>query len=112
MTLSEFTQTKFFKIIKNKYFITIAIFIVLILSYPGHNIIYHYKLRKQLHELEARRDAIKEEIKADSLRIRELQKDIRTVEKFGREKYMMKKANEDIYVIKEKADSDTTVSEH
>jgi hypothetical protein len=61
--------------------------------------------------LEDRRDVIKQEIKSDSLRILELQKDIKTLEKFGREKYMMKKENEDIYVIKEKDTLSNPVSE-
>lgn len=64
-----------------------------------------------MHELEDRRDVIKQEIKSDSLRILELQKDIKTLEKFGREKYMMKKENEDIYVIKEKDTLSNPVSE-
>lgn len=64
-----------------------------------------------MHELEDRRDVIKQEIKSDSLRILELQKDIKTLEKFGREKYMMKKENEDIYVIKEKDTISNPVSE-
>lgn len=64
-----------------------------------------------MHELEDRRDVIKQEIKSDSLRILELQKDIKTLEKFGREKYMMKKENEDIYVIKEKDTLSNLVSE-
>lgn len=64
-----------------------------------------------MHELEDRRDVIKQEIKSDSLRILELQKDIKTLEKFGREKYMMKKENEDIYVIKEKDSLSNPVSE-
>ena len=64
-----------------------------------------------MHELEDRRDVIKQEIKSDSLRILELQKDIKTLEKFGREKYMMKKENEDRYVIKEKDTLSNPVSE-
>ena len=111
MKFSEFKQTRFFKIIKNKYLIAALVFAILILSTPGYNIIYHNKLRKQLHELEDRRDVIKQEIKSDSLRILELQKDIKTLERFGREKYMMKKDNEDIYVIKEKDTVANPVSE-
>lgn len=102
MTLSEFKETKFFKIIKNKYLITIMVFLVLILFSPEHNVIYYFKLKKQLTELEGRRDDLKEKIKSDSIRMSEIQKDLKSAEKFGREKYMMKKADEDIYVIKEK----------
>lgn len=111
MTFSEFKQTKFFKIIKNKYLIAALVFVVLILFTPGYNILYHNKLKKQLHELEDRRDFIRQEIKSDSLRILELQKDLKTLEKFGREKYMMKKDNEDIYVIKERDSVAESISE-
>ena len=66
MTLSEFKETKFFKIIKNKYLITIMVFLVLMLFSPEHNVIYYFKLKKQLTELEGRRDDLKEKIKSDS----------------------------------------------
>ncbi len=102
MTLSEFKETKFFKIIKNKYLIAVLVFLVFILFTPSHNVIYYFKLKKQLTELEDRRDELKEMIKSDSIRMSEIQKDLKSAEKFGREKYMMKKADEDIYVIKEK----------
>ncbi len=102
MTFSEFKQTKFFKILKNKYLITIVIFVFLILFSPRNNILYYFKIKKQFSELEQKKQFLEEEIKADSIRFSELEKSMDAAEKFGREKYMMKRENEDIYVIKER----------
>ncbi len=102
MTFSEFKQTKVFKVLKNKYFIAVVIFILCMVFYPNNNISYYFKVKKQLTELEQHRDFLKEEIKSDSIRFSELEKSMEAAEKFGREKYFMKRANEDIYVIRER----------
>ena len=102
MTLSEFKQSRLFKIIKNKYLIALAVFILVILFAPRNNFPYYLQLNKQLKELETRKQFLEEEIRNDSISFSELEKSMEAAEKFGREKYMMKRENEDIYVIKEK----------
>ena len=52
MTFAQFKQTKLFKVLKNKYLITLVVFVCLILFSPKNNIIYYFKLQKQLDELE------------------------------------------------------------
>ena len=102
MTLSEFKQSRLFKIIKNKYLIAVVAFLLMVLFSPRNNFLYYLKLNKQLKELESRKQFLEEEIRSDSIRYSELEKSMEAAEKFGREKYMMKRENEDIYVIKEK----------
>ena len=106
MTFAQFKQTRLFKVLKNKYLITLVVFVCLILFSPKNNIIYYFKLQKQLDELEQQKEFLQNEIKSDSIRFSELEKDIDAAEKFGREKYMMKRENEDIFVIKHKEDTD------
>ena len=50
MTFAQFKQTKLFKFLKNKYLITLVVFVCLILFSPKNNIIYYFKLQKQLDE--------------------------------------------------------------
>lgn len=102
MTLSEFKQSRLFKIIKNKYLIAVEVFVLVVLFTPRNNFLYYLKVNKQLKELESRKQFLEEEIHSDSIRFSELEKSMEAAEKFGREKYMMKRENEDIYVIKEK----------
>jgi cell division protein FtsB len=52
-----------------------------------------------LHELEAERDFFKEEIKKYRTQIYELDHDKESLEKFAREQHLMKKENEDIFII-------------
>ena len=82
-----------------KYVVAIVIFFVLILSLKDYNIFQYRKLKKQRTELEQRKAMYEEEIKQDSINTYKLQKDIHAMEKFGREKYLMKKENEDIFRI-------------
>ncbi len=102
MTLSEFKQSRLFKIIKNKYLIAVEVFVLVVLFTPRNSFLYYLKVNKQLKELEDRKQFLEDEIHSDSIRFSELEKSMEAAEKFGREKYMMKRENEDIYVIKEK----------
>ncbi|MBQ9312411.1 MAG: septum formation initiator family protein [Bacteroidales bacterium] len=97
----------FFKKPYGKYIIALVLFFMLLFLMKDNNLRYYKKLRKQRVELEQEKQTYKDEIKQDSLNTIKLQKNIHEVEKFGREKYMMKKPNEDIYIIKPKSE-DTT----
>ena len=85
MDISSFRQSRFFKVISNKYFITIVIFIGLMIFSPNNNIVYNFKIKKQLKELENQKEFLKKEIESDSLHFLELEKSLETAEKFGRE---------------------------
>ncbi|MCH3923638.1 MAG: septum formation inhibitor [Bacteroidales bacterium] len=91
---------KVLNFIKNKYVIIGAIFIVLMLFSRNSSIIYFFKLNSQRRELEKRKEYYMDEIKNDSINTINIQKNLDAVEKFGREKYMMKKDSEDIFIIK------------
>ena len=52
-----------------------------------------------MKELEDKRDFYKTEIRNDSIALHELTTNPETQEKFAREKYFMKKKNEDVIVI-------------
>ncbi|NHN25308.1 hypothetical protein FIA58_006425 [Flavobacterium jejuense] len=60
--------------------------------------IEHQVLNKQIEELEDNIDYYKTEIRKDSIRIKKL-KNLDQIEKYAREKYYMKRENEDIYII-------------
>ena len=101
MEISNIKENKFLKWIVNKYVITILVFAILLLFSPNNNIIYYFKIKEQCKEVEQQKNFILEEIKQDSIRNADLEKNIKAKEKYGREKYLMKAANEDIYVIKQ-----------
>lgn len=69
------------------------------LIFDSNNIIDLIKIRSSIHELEDKKEFYINEI--DTLRKEEkaLFSNIKNLEKFAREKYLMKKDNEDIFVI-------------
>lgn len=110
MNTSSFRENKFVRFITNKYILTVIIFSLLFLFSPNNNIIYYFKVKKQYEEIEQQKNFILEEITKDSIRNIELERNIKAKEKYGREKYMMKSPNEDIYVIKHQETHNTTNS--
>ena len=101
MEISNIKENKFLKWIVSKYVITILVFAILLLFSPNNKLIYYFKIKEQCKEVEQQKNFILEEIKQDSIRNADLEKNIKAKEKYGREKYLMKAANEDIYVIKQ-----------
>ena len=95
---------KAINVLKNKYFIATVVFILLIF-FSQYNIPDYLKLNRQRKDLKTKKAYLEQEIKRDSINTINLQKDIQSIERYGREKYMMKKDNEDIYIIKNSKDT-------
>ena len=92
----------FFKTLKNKYLFAFLVFSVWMIFLDDHNILF---LRQNLNKVKRYRVEsayYKEKILADSERLKELQTSSKNLEKFAREQFLMKKKNEDIFVIIEK----------
>lgn len=87
---------------KNKYYISLAAFLVWMLLFDRNDIFSQYQHRSKLNTLRQNREYyIKDIIKINN-DIKELTTDQNDLEKFAREKYLMKKDNEDVYVIVKK----------
>jgi hypothetical protein len=56
---------------------------------------------RTLRELEAEKNFYLKKYEQDSKRLKELRTDNENLEKFAREQYLMKKENEDVFVIVE-----------
>jgi len=85
--------------LKNKYFYTIIGFIVWMLFFDGNNFISQIKLSNQLKELKQEENYYRNQIESDKEIIKALSSDSSALEKLAREKYLMKKDNEDIFLI-------------
>lgn len=96
---------KILQVIKNKYFITILAFTVWMTAIDKNNIISQFKLSNELYDLQRKKEYYLKEIEKDKQAIYELNTNINTLEKFAREKYLLKRENEDIFIIvKEKTE--------
>ena len=89
------------KIIFNKYLVVLAIFVVWVVFFDENNLMKHRQNLAELAQLEAQVDFYKHKIEADKRKLYELQTNDENLEKFAREQFLMKKADEDIYVIVE-----------
>jgi cell division protein DivIC len=86
-------------ILKNKYLLTGVAFLALMVFLDRNNLISQYKMRKELNGLRKELQFYRDQSKADSIELSRLLGDSLELEKLGREKYMMKRDSEDIYII-------------
>ena len=87
--------------LKNRYAFTIFLFIVWILFFDSNTIWSQFKLQRQLNEKINEKAFYETEIKDIKESLYELETNNITQEKFAREKYFMKRANEDVFVVSE-----------
>jgi cell division protein FtsB len=90
---------KYLKYTKNFYFVFTLFFVIWMVFIDSNDILTQYKLSSKLKELERQKEFYlekKEKIKSDR---EELMSNNELLEKFARERYLMKRKNEDLYVV-------------
>ena len=90
------------KPLKNFYVLTAAFFLLWMIALDSNNLFTRYELGAKLNSLENERQYYGEKIKEVEKDHNELFGDRESLEKFAREKYLMKKETEDIFIIEEK----------
>ncbi|MDP5000675.1 MAG: septum formation initiator family protein [Flavobacterium sp.] len=88
----------FLKFLVNRYILVLILFGIWMMFFDNYSYLEHRVLDKEINEIEDNINYYKSEIKKDSTSIKHLKNDDR-VEKYAREKYYMKRENEDIYII-------------
>lgn len=83
-----------------KYIIVLVVFAVYIVFLDDYSIIATSRLKRQVRQLHAEEQALRDAIVEDSLNAAELRDNLDAKEHYGRENYYMKRDNEDIFVIK------------
>jgi len=86
------------KILGNRYILVIIFLVVWLTFLDNYSYFENRILDKKIEELEANKRYYIQEIEKDSTSIRQLSNPDQT-EKYAREKYYMKRDNEDIYII-------------
>ena len=92
------------KFMSNKYVLVLVFFIIWMLFLDNYSYMDHRFLNKEIEELETNKKYYQNEIKKDKKNIKTL-KNQHQIEKYAREKYYMKKDNEDIFIIEYEADT-------
>jgi len=94
----------FVKIVRNKYFIATAIFLGYLLIVDQYNFRAQYRLMSELSELEDEKEFYRNEFVRDSSTYSTLFDSKENLEKYAREKFIMKKPHEDIFIIVKEED--------
>ena len=97
MVAKKIKENKIFKFLTNKYIVILSAFLIWMFFFDA-NVQLNKEFKKEINELNNTINFYKKEIKKDKKTITELQDSLQ-LEKFAREKYLMKKENEDIYII-------------
>jgi len=88
-----------FRFIKNKYLFSLVFFIVWITIFDTYNLLERTKRINELKKLRQEKEFFKQEIATYKRQTTELFSNKENLEKFAREQYMMKKENEDIFIV-------------
>ncbi|MFM9008448.1 MAG: FtsB family cell division protein [Bacteroidota bacterium] len=85
--------------LKNKYALTFIAFLIWMAFFDRNDFIVQYRYRSELKALEADKAYFTEQIAQNKRDMEDLMSDPEHLEKYAREKYLMKKDNEDIFLI-------------
>lgn len=88
----------FLKWLTNRFVIATLFFIIWLLFFDTYAYFDHRIINEEIQKLEDNRDYYQSEIDSDDKNIRKLYRK-EEVERYAREKYYMKRENEDIYII-------------
>lgn len=98
MTLKEIRKNILVKILTNVFVLILIPFLIWMFFFDENSYLVHNKFNNEINDLESTISFYKKKIKEDKATIKKLQDSLQ-LERFAREKYLMKKENEDIYLI-------------
>ncbi|HUH33925.1 MAG TPA: septum formation initiator family protein [Daejeonella sp.] len=92
-------MNRFISLLSNKYFLSATAFVVWMLFFDRNDLMSQYDYRTQVSKLQAEKEFYTRETEKARKDLDELSTNKEKLEKFAREKYLMKKENEDVFVI-------------
>jgi cell division protein DivIC len=96
------TNQKLWRLLKNKYLLTGIGFIIWILFFDSRDFITsHFREREELNKLEQSKKYYEQQIATTKKELEQLRSNPAILEKYAREKYLMKKDNEDLFLIRD-----------
>jgi cell division protein DivIC len=90
---------KILPFLKNKFVLATFFFLLWIIFFDQNNLIDRISSLAKYHQMQEDKLYYKEKIKSDSRKLEELRTDRENLEKFAREQYLMKKPDEDIFIV-------------
>ncbi|HLS30934.1 MAG TPA: septum formation initiator family protein [Flavobacteriaceae bacterium] len=106
MGLKKLKQKRWFRILSNKYLLISLVFVVWMFFFDSNSWLVHRELDHEIDKLKSNEKYYRQEIDSDRAIINQL-KDDEGLERYAREKYFMKREDEEIFII-EYQDSNLT----
>ncbi len=91
----------FFTLIRNKYFICLVVFTIWISFFDRNDLITQYDRKKELEKLETSKNYYQAEITATKKELTDLNNNPAVLEKLAREKFFLKRPNEEVFIIED-----------
>ena len=85
--------------LRNKFFIAFAAFVVWMLFFDERDVFTMRHHRQELRELQKSREYYTDQINKEKTELEKLKNAPATLEKYAREKYYMKRDDEDLYLL-------------
>jgi cell division protein DivIC len=98
MSFSRIKNNRIFKILTNIFVLIFIPFLIWMLFIDENSYLVHRKFNKEIEDLENTISFYRMKIAEDKVTINKLGDSLQ-LERFAREQYLMKKDNEDIYII-------------
>lgn len=92
---------KYLNFLKNKYILTSILFVIWVLFFDQNNMLDRKKYVNEYKQLLKDKAYYLQKIEEDKKRLEELQTNNENLEKFAREQYLMKRDDEEIFIIRE-----------
>ncbi len=89
----------FLKLLKNKYVLSVAVFVVWISFFDRNDLFTQWDRKKELKKLETSAAFYEKEISTTRKDLMELNNNTAVLEKFAREKFFLKRPNEEIFLV-------------
>ena len=88
--------------LKNRFVLVGLVFLVWMVFFDHNNLLLHLQYRNELNDLSKSKKYYQEQIDKTKKEVELMQSNPKWMEKVAREQYLMKRDNEDVYLIKEK----------
>ncbi|MEO9571485.1 MAG: septum formation initiator family protein [Polaribacter sp.] len=98
MNLKKIRKNTLVKVLTNVFVLILIPFLIWMFFFDENSYLVHNKFNNEINDLESTISFYKKKIKEDKATIKKLQDSLQ-LERFAREKYLMKKENEEIYLI-------------
>ena len=96
--LKKIYSNRYFNFFANLYILTSSVFLFWMLFVDTNSFLFHKELNVEINDLKEQKKKLKIEIEKDKKFIEDLN-NIDNYEAYAREKFFMKKDNEEIYII-------------